>query len=145
LSKEIMAAILECAPGDRLAFARTAFEHPARMTSATRTLLFGAALAPYLALAGFDAWMHERARRVPRLEQGLHYTAAALLLAFLVAVFRDAGGAALVLLAVFAAVTAWDELGFHGPLAVRERRVHFAAYAALGLFVGAWRLLDAGG
>lgn len=107
-------------------------------------LLLGTALVPYLALVSVDAWMHERARRVPRVEQGLHYTAAAVLIAFLVAVFRDAGGVALALLAVFAAITAWDEIGFHGPLAVRERRVHFVSYAALALFVGAWRVLDAG-
>ena len=114
------------------------------MTPATRMLLFGAALAPYAALVGFDAWMHERARRVPRLERALHYSAAVVLLAFLVAAFRGPGAVALALLALFAAITAWDEIGFHGPLAVRERRVHFVSYAALALFVGAWRVLDAG-
>ena len=35
-----------------------------------------AALAPYLALVSIDAWMHEKARRVPRLEKLLHASAA---------------------------------------------------------------------
>jgi hypothetical protein len=104
-------------------------------------LLLGAALVPYVALVGVDTWMHERARRVPRLEQVLHYGAGTLFLAFVIAVFRDATGFALVLLPLFVAVAAWDELGFHRMLDARERRVHFVSYAALALFVGAWRLI----
>ena len=104
-------------------------------------LLLCAALAPYVALVGIDAWMHERARRVPRLEQVLHYGAALLFLGFVIAVFRDSTRLALGLFAAFALIAAWDELGFHGHLDARERRVHFVSYAALGLFVGAWRLL----
>lgn len=140
-----MAGILDCGRADSLAFVRIALEHPARMTSATRMLLLGAALAPYVALVGFDTWMHERARRVPRLEQILHYAAGALFLGFVVAVFRDAGAIAPALLACFAAVAAWDELGFHRALDARERRVHFASYAALALFIGAWRFMGSGG
>jgi len=115
------------------------------MSTATRILLLGGALAPYLVLIGVDAWMHERARRVPRFEQGLHYSAAILLLAFLVAVFRGFDALAVALLVAFTALTAWDEIGFHGPLARRERRVHFFSYAALGLFVGAWGLVNVHG
>jgi len=111
------------------------------MTTATRMLLLGAALTPYVALAGIDAWMHERARRVPRLEQVLHYAAGLLFVGFVVAVFRDASRLALALFVSFAVIAAWDELGFHRSLEARERRVHFVAYAALALFVGAWRLL----
>ena len=111
------------------------------MTSTTRMLLLGAALVPYVTLVGVDTWMHERERRVPRLERVLHYTAGMLFLAFVVAVFRDAAGAALALLALFVAVAAWDELGFHRRLDARERRVHFVSYVALALFVGAWRLI----
>lgn len=110
------------------------------MVSATRMLLLGVALAPYVALIGVDAWMHERARRVPRLEQFLHYTAAILFVAFVVAVFRGAPGIAAILLVVFVLVTAWDELGYHRQLDVRERRVHFASHAALALFLAAWAL-----
>jgi hypothetical protein len=37
--------------------------------------------------------------------------------------------------------TAIDEFGFHAPLAARERRLHFAAYACLAAFLGVacWR------
>lgn len=111
------------------------------MTAATRMLLLGAALAPYVTLAGIDAWMHERARRVPQLEQVLHYAAALLFVGFVVAVFRDASRLALALFASFAVVAAWDEFGFHRHLDRRERRVHLVAYLALALFVGVWRLL----
>jgi hypothetical protein len=109
--------------------------------TATRMLLLGAALAPYITLVSVDAWMHERARRVPRLEQILHYAAALLFLGFVIAVFRESSPLALALLAAFALVAAWDELGFHRLLDARERRIHFVSYAALALFVGAWRLL----
>jgi hypothetical protein len=109
--------------------------------TATRMLLLAAALAPYAALVSVDAWMHERARRVPGLERILHYAAALLFLGFIVAVFRDSSRLALGLLVAFALVAAWDELGFHRHLDPRERRVHFVSYAALALFIGAWRLL----
>src|SRR3954466_5315988 len=93
----------------------------ARMTTATRMLLLGAALAPYAALVGADAWMHERARRVPRFERFLHYAAGALFLGFVGAVFRGATILALTLFAAFATVAAWDELGYHRHLDARER------------------------
>jgi hypothetical protein len=109
------------------------------MTAATRLVLLGAALMPYVALVSVDAWMHERARRVPRLEQFFHAAAAVMFLGFVFAVFRGAATLALALFAVFAVCTACDELGFHRHLAARERRVHFVAYVALAVFLGAWR------
>jgi hypothetical protein len=109
------------------------------MNSATRLALLGAALAPYVAVVSVDAWMHERARRVPRLEQVFHAAAAVLFLGFVIAVFRGATTLAMTLFALFAICTACDELGFHGQLAARERWVHFAAYAALAVFLGVWR------
>ena len=102
-------------------------------------MTLGAALLPYLALVSVDAWMHEKARRVPRLEQFLHAAAAVLFVAFVVAVFRDSP-AALALLASFVVCAAADEFGFHRHLAATERRVHFMSYAALALFVATWRL-----
>jgi len=110
--------------------------------SATQLPLLGVALAPYLVLVSIDGWMHEASRQVPRVERWLHYSAAALFLGFLVALFRDATGFALALFGAFAALTVWDEIGFHRSLAVRERRVHFAAYVALLLFVGVWGWLE---
>lgn len=104
----------------------------------TRTLLLGAALAPYVALAGVDAWMHERARRVPRFEQALHYTAMLCFAGFVVAAFRDATRLAIPLLGVFVAASVWDELAYHRHLDAREKRVHLAAFGALLLFVVVW-------
>jgi hypothetical protein len=114
------------------------------MNAATRMALLAAALVPYAALAGVDAWMHERERRVPRLEQVLHAVAALLFVGFIVAVFKAATNTALVLFAAFAVCAACDEFGFHRQLAARERWIHFAAYSALVVFVGAWRFIESG-
>jgi hypothetical protein len=108
------------------------------MSAATRVILLGASLIPYLALVSVDAWMHERARQVPRLEKALHTIAAVLFLGFCIAVFKDATRTALALLVAFAGCTAWDELGFHRHLDRRERRIHFAAYPAFAVFLLVW-------
>ena len=107
-----------------------------------RTLLLGLALLPYATLAAYDGWLHERARRVPRVEQWLHAGAAVSLLVFVGAVFRAQTLLALIALALFAPIAAADEIGFHGTLAWRERRVHFLSYAALGVFLLAWYALE---
>jgi len=109
---------------------------------ATQLPVLGLALTPYLALVSIDAWMHEASRQVPRVERWLHYSAGALFLGFLIALFRDATDLALVLFGAFAALTVWDAVGFHRNLAVRERRVHFAAYLALAMFVCVWVWLE---
>ena len=109
---------------------------------ATQLPVLGLALAPYLALVSIDAWMHEASRQVPRVERWLHYSAGALFLGFLIALFRDATELALALFGTFAALTVWDAVGFHRTLAVRERRVHFAAYVALALFVCVWAWVE---
>ena len=103
-----------------------------------RTLSLALALVPYAALAGCDAWLHEKARVVPRVEKWLHAGLALSLIAFLGAAFGSAGPLALVALGVLLALAAVDELGFHRALARTERRVHFASYAALGVFVLVW-------
>jgi len=103
-----------------------------------RTLWLTLAVLPYLALAGFDAWMHERSRQVPRVEKWLHASLALSLIVFMAAAFRSQASVAFAALSVFVPVAAADEFGFHGQLARRERRVHFASYAALGVFVLVW-------
>jgi hypothetical protein len=102
------------------------------------TMWLTLALLPYACLALFDGWLHERSRRVPRVEQWLHAGAALCLLVFLVAAFRSSGAVAIGALSLFAPIAAVDEIGFHGHLAPRERRVHFASYVALGVFVVVW-------
>ena len=100
-----------------------------------------AALSPYLALAGYDGWLHEKARQVPRVEKILHALLALSGVVMVCALFVGRPGVAWIALAVFATATAYDETGFHGPLDARERRLHFAAYACLAAFVGVsyWR------
>jgi len=105
---------------------------------ATQLPVLGLALTPYLALVSIDAWMHEASRQVPRVERWLHYSAGALFLGFLIALFRDVTELALALFGTFTALTVWDAVRFHRDLAARERRVHFAAYVALALFVCVW-------
>jgi len=126
---------------DGVAFTEVAIEHRSAMI-ATQLPVLGLALTPYLALVSIDAWMHEASRQVPRVERWLHYSAGALFLGFLIALFRDATDLALVLFGTFAALTVCDAVGFHRNLAVRERRVHFAAYMALALFVCVWAWLE---
>lgn len=108
-----------------------------RMTTA-RVALLGAALAPYVVLVSIDAWMHERARQVPRTEQLFHAALAVSFAGFVVAVFAESR-AALALLAAFVICAACDEFGYHRHLSRSERRVHFVSYAALGAFVVVWQ------
>lgn len=126
---------------DSVAFAESAIEHRSAMI-ANELPLLGTALTPYLALVSIDAWMHEASRQVPRVERWLHYSAGALFLGFLIAVFNRANLIALVLFGAFAALTIWDEIGFHRELAANERRVHTAAYVALALFLCVWGWLE---
>ena len=107
-----------------------------------RNLWLGLALVPYLAAAGVDAWMHERDRRVPRVEQWLHAALAASLAAFLAAVFTAHPAFALGALAAFLACLAWDELGFHRGIGAVERRVHVVSWVLLAGFVAAWWWID---
>jgi hypothetical protein len=95
----------------------------------------GASFLPYLALALYDGWMHEKARRVPMVEQGLHAVLALSIIALVTGMVLDAQRVAWAALAVFVLAALADEFGFHGALSRRERGVHFAAWAALALFV----------
>jgi hypothetical protein len=113
-----------------------------RFGGAMRNVWLGLALVPYLAAAGMDAWMHERRRRVPRVEQCLHAALAAGMTAFLAAVFMGHAEIALGALAAFLAFLAWDELGFHRAIASSERRVHLISWMLLAGFVAAWWWID---
>ena len=108
-----------------------------------RNLWLGLALLPYLAVAGVDAWMHERGRQVPRVEQWIHGGLALAMAVFLALVFAGRVEQAWAALGLFLALLVWDEVGFHGGIAARERRVHAASWAALAAFVLAWRIVDA--
>ena len=104
------------------------------IVSQQQLLILG--FAPYLGLALYDGWLHEKARRVPMGEQLLHATVFVALIALWVGLWR---APALVwpALALFAVAAFLDEFGYHGMLESRERRLHFAAYACFAGFV-AW-------
>ena len=55
-----------------------------------RLLVLSVALVPYLGFIAIDAWMHEKARRVPRVEQWLHGGIALAIGAFFLTVFVGA-------------------------------------------------------
>ena len=107
-----------------------------------RNLWLGLALLPYLAAAGADAWMHERGRHVPRVEQWLHAGLAATMAIFLAAVFAGRAPIALGALGAFSSLLLWDELGYHGEIARAERRLHMVSWLALAGFVAAWWFVD---
>ena len=91
--------------------------------------------APYLVLAGYDGWLHEKARRVPRFEQALHALLFVCVLALLWGLFRQHAVLAWLAIGVFTAAALADELGFHGHLHVRERKLHHVAYACFAGFL----------
>lgn len=101
-------------------------------------LALSIALAPYLAFVVIDAWMHERARQVPTLEQWLHGGIALLVGSFILAAFIGAKILAWVLLLMSLPLMAADELGFHRHLSRRERRVHLAEGLSFVIFIFVW-------
>jgi hypothetical protein len=107
-----------------------------------RNVWLGLALVPYLAAAGVDAWMHERGRRVPRVEQWLHAGLACAMAVFLGAVFAAMPTVALGALGAFVALLVWDEVGFHRSIASSERRVHATSWFALAAFIAVWWTVD---
>jgi hypothetical protein len=108
------------------------------MTVSARIAWLAVGVIPYLGLVVVDAWMHERARKVPTVERITHYLSAIALIGFLAGAFWPHPLLATVSLAVFIPLIAFDELGFHRGISASERRVHFAAYASLAVFVAIW-------
>jgi hypothetical protein len=103
-----------------------------------RLLVLSIALAPYLGFVAVDAWMHEKIRRVPKVEQWLHAGTALAIGAYFVAAFLDAEIFAGILLLLALPLMAVDEIGFHGHLSRRERLVHLAEGLSLIVFVLVW-------
>ena len=98
-----------------------------------QTLLLS--LAPYLCLALYDSWLHERSRRVPLMEQAFHGAALVCLLSLMAGLFLDHPPLVIPATLGFGIAAIVDEVGFHGALARRERLLHFAAYACFAGFV----------
>ncbi len=95
----------------------------------------GASFLPYFSLALYDGWMHEKARKVPRIEQALHAVLAISLCSFVLALIFNWPFVFKFALSSFVLASIADEFGFHRYISKRERRVHFAAWAALAFFV----------
>ncbi|MFM5916575.1 MAG: hypothetical protein ACKOOL_03465 [Novosphingobium sp.] len=107
--------------------------------TADRWLIF-ASFAPYLSVAAYDGWLHEKARRVPFAEQCFHAAAALSLPVLLWALLTGRTSFAIAALAVFALAALIDELRFHGPLPHHERRLHFLGYVCFaGFAVITWQ------
>lgn len=106
------------------------------MPSSGHKLLLVLSLLPYLVLAAWDGWLHEKARRVPRFEQVLHGLLFVSAASIVVGVFSGRSLLAVVAIGVFAVAAAADEFGFHGALDRRERRLHHVAYASFAGFLG---------
>lgn len=86
--------------------------------------------------------MHERSRRVPKLEQWIHAGLGVTIGLFFTMVFRGESQFALASLTGFAVLVAFDELQFHQGIATREKRIHQASWVALAVFVCAWQWID---
>ena len=104
------------------------------LTIAQKGILL-ASLVPYLGLSAYDGWLHEKARRVPRIEQGLHALLFVAAVALIYGLFAGKPWVAWIGLAVFVPAALADELGWHGLLERRERRLHHVAYACFAGFV----------
>jgi hypothetical protein len=92
-------------------------------------------MLPYLSLAMYDSWLHERARRVPMAEQLFHGMLFLSFLTLIAGLFLDHPRWVLPAVIVFGFAVLGDEIGFHGTLARRERRLHFAAYTCFAGFI----------
>ncbi|WP_170113098.1 hypothetical protein [Ahniella affigens] len=109
--------------------------------SQTHTLIaLWAAFCPYLALALYDGWLHEKARRVPKLEQLSHGLIFVSVIALWTGLYHQHTLLTRGALAVFTVTAFIDEWVYHGPLHGHERRLHFIAYTCFAGFVGvaAW-------
>jgi hypothetical protein len=96
------------------------------------------AALPYIAIAGYDFWLHETDRVVPRLEGLLHATVITGVVSFLGLATLGKNLAAAVVLGIMLVAAVFDELGYHGNLDAHEKRLHWFGGAALSFCIGVW-------
>jgi hypothetical protein len=89
---------------------------------------------PYLLIAGYDGWLHEKARKVPMAEQVSHAIMAVCVAVLVWSVFFDHPQVITPVLIVFAITALTDELGFHGQLHRHEKYLHYFGYASFAGF-----------
>lgn len=96
------------------------------------------AAVPYLAIAGYDFWLHETDRQVPRVESMFHGMIAMGASSFLVTAALGWNLLATVALVILLLAAVIDEVRFHADLDIRERRLHFFGGLALAFCIGVW-------
>lgn len=96
------------------------------------------AALPYLAIAGYDFWLHETDRQVPRAESLFHGGIAVGVTVFLAAAALGRNGLAAAALTVLLVAAVVDEVRFHAELDVREKRLHYVGGLALFSCIGVW-------
>ena len=96
------------------------------------------AAIPYLAIAGYDFWLHETDRQVPRDESLFHAVVALGVTVFLIAATLGQHLVAGIALGLLLPAAIIDELWFHGGLDPREHRLHFLGGLALAFCIGVW-------
>ena len=97
------------------------------------------AAVPYLAIAGYDFWLHETDRQVPRVEQYYHAGIAIGVFLFLSTAALGYNLVAAISLAILLVAAAVDELRFHGDLDKHEKRLHHIGGLALFFCIGVWQ------
>ena len=108
------------------------------MSGAGVSLIVRLAATPYAAIAGYDFWLHKSDRSVPKCERWLH--GIILISVGLFIAFAAAGKtlmAALTLCILIPCAVA-DEVGYHGHLRLRERRIHIIGGLSLLALIGVW-------
>lgn len=96
------------------------------------------AAVPYIAVAGYDFYLHGTERQVPAVERLFHALIITSVVLFLVLASIGQNFAAGIVLVVLLGAAAIDELKFHGSLEPHERRLHFVGGAALAFCIGVW-------
>ena len=96
------------------------------------------AAIPYLTIAGYDFWLHETDRQVPKAERAFHAVVITAVVTFLASATLGWNLVAKVALFILLPAAAVDEFRFHGDLDAHERRIHFLGGAALAACIGVW-------
>lgn len=96
------------------------------------------AAIPYLGIAGYDFWLHETDRQVPRIESYFHAGIAIGVVCFLTMATLGHNVIAAVALVVLLVAAVVDELCFHQHLDIREKRLHHVGGLGLAFCIGVW-------
>lgn len=96
------------------------------------------AAVPYLAIAGYDFWLHETDRQVPRVEEIFHAVIITCVSIFLATAALGWNRVAAITIVVLAFAAIVDELKFHADLDPHEKVLHRFGGLALAFCIGVW-------